>query len=359
MSTKLSHSQISRYQQCGKSYYYHYIAKIRPSIQSAALCFGTALDNALNELLVPTNKTPEQVFLESFKCQTVNNKLVELPTNTDLVYAETDYDAELLTEEDKDAMDLYFKGENGFAIYEELRKLKKEKGFENLSIKQKQDYNFMNWLSLKNKGLLMLKAYRKKVLPKILKVHEVQRYVSLENGIGDKIIGYVDLVADIEGHGTCILDHKTSAREYEEDSVLSSPQLSLYMHILEGEYKTRKAGYIVLRKQVIKNRKKTCSVCGHDGTGGRHTTCNAIVSGKRCGGEWHEEIDPDIGIQFIVDEIPHMTEEIVITNYDEVNKAIKAELFHRNFNSCDNVYGAPCPYRNLCFKGSKKGLTEF
>lgn len=350
MKRTLSHSQISRYQSCGKSYYYHYVRKIRPTTQSAALCFGSALDVAINELLVPAGKDPEQVFLDSFAQQYVGGVMTSLRYCEDLVYAESDYDDELIPEVEASLEDR--------ALYQDIRKLKKEHGFENLSSKYKQIYNGMNWLSLKNKGLLMLNAYRKKVIPKIKKVYEVQRQVSLENEDGDKIIGYVDLIADIEGYGTVILDNKTSAREYEETSVITSPQLSLYMHILEQEYNTRLAGYIVLRKQVIKNRKKTCTKCGHDGTGGRHATCNNTIEGKRCGGTWSEEIDPDVGVQFIVDEIPHITEEIVITNYDEVNKAIKAGIYHRNFGTCDNYYGSPCPYRDLCFKNSTKNLKE-
>lgn len=364
MKTKLSHSQVSRYSLCGQAFKYHYVDRIRPTTQSAALCFGTALDDALN-VLVTNSGNPEQKFIDSFTKQHVNGSVTYLPTCIDLVYAESDYDAELITDEDKDVIDAAMEGGtiskvlNPFTHYDELRKKKKENGFANLKTDEKCFYNYLNWLSLMRKGLLMLQAYRKKVLAKIQKVHAVQKYVELENETGDKIIGYVDMVADLEGHGTVIIDHKTSAMEYDEDAVLISPQLSLYMHILEQEYNTRKAGYIVLRKSVIKNRKKTCSVCGHDGTGGRHKTCDKEVAGKRCGGEWTEAIDPDINIQIIIDEIPTLTEKVVIENYDETNKAIKSGVYPRNFSSCSNTYGGDCPYKALCFKGSMKNLKKF
>lgn len=366
MNTKLSHSQVSRYQLCAQAYKYHYLDKIRPTTQSAALCFGTALDDALNVLLTEKDKSPEEKFLAVFRFQKINNVDTYLPSSVDLVYADADYDEELLSNEDKEyIIDQINKGNIKYNVtgsledtYNNLRKKKKEIGFLNLSFDEKVFYNNMNWLSLKNKGLLMLAAYRKKVLHKIKKVHAVQKYVALENGEGDKIIGYVDLIADIEGHGNVILDHKTSSMEYEEDSVLTSPQLSLYTHILEQEFNTRKAGYVVLRKTIIKNRKKKCSKCNHDGSGGRHKTCDNVIEGKRCGGEWIETIDPDINIQFIVDEIPPITEEIVIKNYDEVNSAIKAKVFPRNFNSCHNTYGGPCPYVNLCFRNSMKDLKR-
>lgn len=356
MKTKLSHSQCGRFQMCGESYRLHYKEKIRPTVFSAALAMGTAIDEAMNVLLTKPDQNAEDAFEKSFTEQYVNKVLTHLPDCLDLVYADADFDGELLTE--KDFKSIEMPPEEALGIFSKIKACKKEKGFENLSEDDKLLYNYMNWLSLKNKGLLMIKAYRKKILPRIEKVHEVQRYVELTNADGDKVIGYVDLIADIRGVGTVILDHKTSASEYEEDAVLTSPQLSLYTHILEEEYNTRKAGYIVFRKSVIKNRTKICSVCGHNGTGKQHTTCNNEVDGKRCKGAWNETIDPDIFIQFLMAEIPEQTEKIVLENYDEINKAIKAEHFSRNFSSCNNWYGGKCPYIGLCYKGSMKGLVK-
>ena len=265
MKTKLSHSAASKYQLCGKSYDYHYNQKIRSQFQSAALCFGSALDNALNCIL--TNEgDAEKNFLSVFRFQKINNMNTYLPSCVNLVYADTDFDYELLTQTDIEFMSdqvssgkIKMVGLDYKDYYDILRAKKKETGYANLSLDEKVFYNNMNWLSLKNKGLLMLKAYRKKVMPRIEKVYAVQKYVSLKNDEGDSVIGYVDLIADVKGIGTVILDNKTSAMEYEDDSVITSPQLSLYVHMLEAEYNTRTAGFIVLRKQVIKNRKKTCA----------------------------------------------------------------------------------------------------
>ena len=65
---KLSHSQVSRYGLCPKSYEFHYVRKIRTSVMSAALVYGSALDSALNQLLLPEeNKgSPESVFESEF-----------------------------------------------------------------------------------------------------------------------------------------------------------------------------------------------------------------------------------------------------------------------------------------------------
>lgn len=362
--TKLSHSQISKYQLCPKSYEYHYIKKIRPKVTSAALIFGSAMDVALNALLTESNDNPEALFERSFRYQKINNIERYIPTHTELVYANADFDSDLLTKDDynhieeqaqKNAIPRYT---DYLETHKILRDKKKQSGLDSLTFDEKKVFNLLNWLCLRRKGLLMIDAYRRKVLPRIEKVHAVQEYISLDNAVGDKVIGYVDLIADIKDIGTVILDNKTSSMEYEEDSVLTSPQLSLYMHILEEKYKTRKAGYIVMRKTVIKNKKKICSVCSFDGSGSRHKTCSNIINGKRCDGAWTETIDPDIYIQFIVDEIPPQTEHIVLENIDVINEGIKNKSFHRNLNSCTNHYGGPCPYINLCFKNSMSGLVD-
>lgn len=356
MKTKLSHSQLGRYQMCPKSYQYHYIDKIRPTVTHAALLFGSAIDAALTALLTGKEGAGE-LFEKTFTHSVVNDVDTYIPTCLDLVYANSDFDSDLLTEEDYQLLEKELP-DPGHKCYLEIAGKKKESGLESLTVKERKLFNFMNWLSLRRKGLLMINAYKKKVLPRIEKVHATQEYISLENSEGDKIIGFVDLIADVKGIGTVFLDNKTSTMEYEQDSVLSSAQLSLYMHILEEKYKTRKAGYIVMRKQVIKNRKKICKSCGHDGTGGRHKTCDNTIEGKRCNGEWNETIDPDIAIQVLIDEIPEQTEKIVIENADQINQAIKNNVFTRNFSSCLNWYGGRCSYYDKCYKGKDTGLVD-
>jgi hypothetical protein len=349
---------------CGESYRLHYIEKIRPKVHSAALVFGSAIDAALNVLLVPDGRDPEALFEKTFTETDINGVQVYVPTYADLVYQTNDFDPDLLTEIDYQIIEEKFKETHParntayLEIYQALKKRKSESGFDSLDNTEKALFNLINWLCMRRKGLLMLQAYRKKVLPKIEKVHATQKYVALTNSEGDSVVGYVDLIADIKDIGTVILDNKTASMEYDKDSVLTSPQLSLYVHMLEAEYNTRKAGYIVMRKTIIKNRKKVCNKCGHDGSGGRHKTCDAIVDNKRCNGEWTETIDPDVYIQFITDTIPEQTEKIVLENMDTANEAIKSGHFTRNFNSCHNFYGSRCPYFQKCYYGNDKDLID-
>jgi hypothetical protein len=332
--------------QCPQSYKYHYVDRIRSNVSSAALSFGSALDAAINVLLTNTGN-PEEKFTEEFTYAFVNGARTHLPSSPNLVYSDADYDDELVsaTSERKER-------------YKELRNKKKTYGYSGLNEEEKIFYNEMNWQSMRAKGFLMLDAYRKKVMPRIEKIHAIQHKIELDNGDGDIVTGYIDLIATLKDHGVVVIDNKTSARDYEEQSVLTSPQLSLYINAVGAEYGTRKASYIVLKKNIRKNRTKECQSCGHNGDGSRAKTCDNVIAGKRCGGTWTEGISPEVDIQFLVDEIPERTETLVMENIDAVNQAIKAEHYTKNLSSCLNTYGGPCPYLNLCYKGSMKDLVK-
>ena len=346
---RLSHSQASRFQDCAKSYEYHYVQKIRPTTKSAALFFGSAIDKAMDEMLRDPVKG-RAAFETAWAKQEINGELTELKTSTQIVYANSDYDAELLVEEDIAEL----------GSLEDIDKIYKQKdaiGFDLLSREKKLLLNKANWLCLRRKGLAMLRTLEEEVIPNIEEVLATQKFVQLENAHGDTVIGYADLVCKYKGYEKPIIfDLKTSARPYEEDSVLTSPQLALYVYGLYDEYKTHKAGYIVLSKQIKKNKTKICSKCGNDGSGKSHKTCDADVGGKRCHGEWKVTLDPRAIVQVLVDDVPEKTQEIVVENMGYVSDSIKSKVYPRSFGSCKKPWGL-CPYFNLCYKDSMHGLV--
>lgn len=354
MGNRLSHSQVSKFQQCGKAYEFWYIQKIRPTKMRSALLFGTALDRAIGSILKPESqdKTPEQLFDYFWRFQDVNGEQTYLPDNINLVYAKSDFDKDLLTQDDIKKLNV------SKDVVLELIEKRNATGFDNLSQDEKALANEAFWLCLRNKGQYMIEAFKTKVLPKLNKVHSTQEFIELDNG-EDKVIGYIDIVAEVQGHEEpIVLDVKTSAMHYEEDSVVTSPQLSLYVHAVSEKYKTKKAGYIVLNKNLIKNRIKICKKCKHDGTGGRHKTCPKEMGDGRCNGEWNETLRPEVYVQFIVDVIPEATENLVLDNIDDINTSIKTGHFTRNLNTCTNTYGGACDYINLCYRNSMKGLLK-
>jgi len=199
----------------------------------------------------------------------------------------------------------------------------------------------------------MLEAYRKQVLPK-LKVTTSQESVRWTDEHGNDFVGVLDLKGDI-GSGVMPIDNKTASRPYEKDAVSKSTQLAIYSSVTGHT----KAAFIVMDKTIRKNRIKICSVCGNDGTGGRHKTCDGLnleTQAGRCNGAWTETIQPEANIQIIVGDVNPRLQDMAREALSETAQAIKSGYFPRNLNACDNQYGRPCPYRNHCWNGDSTGL---
>lgn len=353
--TKLSHSAVSKFQSCPKSYEYHYLNRLRSATTTGALLFGSAIDVAIGGLL--KNEDAESTFLNNWEYADINGVRTYIPTSTHVVYSDSDADKDLLTVEAKQELTTKFPGWE-----EEISKIqvkKKAIGFKFLKKEEKEVLNLYNWWCLRAKGLLMLKAVRKQILPKIKKVLGTQVYVELKNDVDDTVIGYADLVCEYEGFDKpVVFDFKTSSIDYEEDSVLTSPQLSLYVHALSDKYNnTKNAGYIVLHKRIIKNKIKVCSKCGHNGTGQRHKTCDQVVNKSRCDGAWTETLSPEVRIQVLTAEISDYTQNMIVENIDDINKSIKSGNFIRNLGSCVKPWGK-CEFYSKCYQGKDEGLVK-
>lgn len=354
---RLSYSQLRLYSECGQKYKYYYKDKIRETTRSGALIFGSAFDVAIEATLKNPSVNEKEVFDNVFTHSEINKEKIYVPDSCSVVYSASDFDGDILLEEDfrflKAKAEELSLGEDVLEVYSSCAKAKKQRAFKRFTEEQNKFLNLCNWVSLRRKGHLMLDEHRRSVLPRIKKVIATQQPIKLDNGEGDVLIGYADLHCIWEDGREVILDYKTSSIEYEEDSVVTSPQLSIY------SYGTgvKTTGFIVFRKGIIKNKKKLCSLCGYDGSGKAHKTCNNEHEGKRCGGEWNITLDPKVETQVILDDIPPRTEEIVLNNLEQINRAIKAEVFVRNLNACKSGYG-PCPYIGLCFRNSDKGLVK-
>lgn len=375
---KLSHSSVSTYLSCGFKYKMHYIERLRPSTIHGALLFGAALDKALDAMLQDHKRnnvdilgqTYNTIFINNWRKAEINGQLEEIMDNPKIVYAATDMDFKLFSNKDYNgfmsALQGVYNGAGALTeptpeavinVYKTILKRKEANGWDNLRLEERKFYNYMNWTCMVIKGQLMIKAYLQNIIPRIKRVIETQRQINIEHPDGDSITGFIDLIAEWEDGRIVIFDNKTSARAYEEDSVVKSQQLALYSHALEHEYNTRYAGFIVMRKLIDKDATKKCSKCGMDGDGSRARTCTNEVGGKRCSGEWTEVLRPKAVIQVLINEIPPQFEKITMENFAEVNHAIKAEVFPRNTNSCQ-MGSWRCPYFELCFKGKLDGLVK-
>jgi len=213
--TRLSHSAREKYEQCGYKYYLHYVLRYRSSLQSSALCFGNALDLALNDML-----SGSQLFHEVF-----DSEWSKYSTTT-IDYYKSDLDMNLLTEEERE-----------------------------LPLAQQ------NFLSLKYKGHKLLEAYYVEILPRIKKVISIQDEITIkgydEDGseTEDSIYGKLDLIAMIEKDNGevvhALLDNKTTSEAYSKNSVQVKDQLALYS---AGFSDIEWFGYLTLNKKNYKTQ---------------------------------------------------------------------------------------------------------
>lgn len=313
MSIKLSNTSVNLYNQCSLCYKLHYLENIRPIKTSSALVFGSSLDSALNELL--SSKDLEKALLSfetSWYCYY---------KNPNITYFKSDLDEELFTEENKE---IFFDEDP-------------------------------NWNSLRIKGQMFITTYYKEVLPKIKKVLAVQEPIEIENSEGDKVTGFLDLIVEWEDGKNYLMDNKSSANRYEENSAKEGQQLPLYHYAVKDKYKLAGIGYIVLIKKINKNKVKKCIKCGVINNSS-HKTCNALMkvgtvystnpptSNFRCNGEFEITINPTVDIQYIFNKVEESDENRVLELFDKTNTLISNNVFAEEHNPIRGKYGY-CPYK--------------
>ena len=372
----ISFSQVSKYLQCPKSYQYYYIQRLRERSATAFLAFGSAIDAALNSILRDLQKKGKvtvdykKEFDNNWQTIEINKVKHGLKTCTLVGYAKADFVPELLQKQDLEEIQIYIKALAPIylnlsipEIQKELETRKSQRAYVKFDENSHQLLNVLNWYSMRSKGRLMLDAYVRDIVPQIEKVVSIQQRVDLTSPCGTKMIGYIDGVVRFKGDTEdTILDNKTSASPYDDDKVSFSPQLATYGYVLD----LNKAAFGVMLKNIKLNRVKTCKACGNVGEG-RHKTCDAMVSRggtgagdpnrkERCNGEWDEVVAPEAQTQLIKGEIIKATQEMVIDNMADVLDGIKGGVFPRNLNACQNMFGNPCSYLNLCWKNKSDNL---
>jgi hypothetical protein len=355
MSNKLSYSKISSYSLCGQRYYLHYIKKYREKWQRSSLLFGSAIDDALNNLLLTNDLEKSlQVFEKKWSFSFVNKKYVPLKNNPDIVYAEKDLDLDLIKLSEEDKMWL-----SSFKEYKSTKK------WDQISEEERSRYNSIMWESLKVKGDIIIKDYQKKIIPQFQSVDAVQHESYLTNSEGDTVVQYLDFVATLKDGSVVLFDNKTtsSLSYYDEESAGTSQQLISYYYNNKETFKLTAVGFIVIQKTILKNKIKICSSCGKDGSESRARTCdseklNEKGKKERCNGEWSVTIDPECVIKMIVNPVSSAAEDLVLTTFDEANNGIKTGVYYRNLQVCKNIYGSPCQFYKLCWKGDDSDLIK-
>jgi len=375
---RLSHSAMDKYNKCAASYKYHYIEGIRGTRIPSPFLFGGAIDEALNVLLLTkmdtlsdeelelSKKDPKSIFDYNLAMYQVGDEMLDIRTSELPQYFKSDFDPMLLLEEDWRSLDTYI-ANAGYSttdpeeLYFELTEIMKAGNSAYTDICY---MNYCSWLSLRRKGHLMIDTYKSEILPKIKKVHSIQRKIELENEDGDTIIGYVDFEAELVGHeGILTVDNKTSSKKYSADDVNEKGQLVLYSEATGNAG----AAYIVLIKKARHVSTLTCKTCGEEYTRSIKACTKEIrVPGKRegttkkgkCGGELLvTNIESSIDTQILVDTIKEERKDLLFDKIDDTLVSIREGEFSQNRNECF-AFGRKCIYFNLCRENSMDGLKR-
>jgi hypothetical protein len=316
---------------------------------SSALLFGTAIDKACEDYM--KERTPlraREIFKQNWREQEHNGQLIELHNCTEIEYRDADFDAELLIQSDNESI---LKD----TIHTNVSSIIKE-GIDRKRIA------YINWISLYRKGILMVNKFIEWVDENVSEVLGCQIPIELEDEQGNKITGLADFAIKVNGYDKPILvDLKTAARYYERGSVKESEQLSLYFFFLkEKSYPDmERSAYLVLSKQIKKNRIKICKQCGHDASGTNFKSCNNTHNKKRCNGEFNVTTTPEATIQYIHDEIPEQMISKTIETFNINVEKIQSGSFEKNLDNCIRYNGKiKCAFYEYCRTGSMEGLIK-
>jgi hypothetical protein len=270
MTIRISHSAKDKFQSCPRRYFHHYKQKLRSPKMGSALFFGNALDDAfsrmlLDKKLVKTEAELAQLELTPFqifeaKMQEGKNdagQKVQLAKSNLADYYTSDFDASLFTPEIVALVQEMDQNCNNMAKIVAFHEMCKQNlNFRNKNRRRLTDdefilYNYINWLSLFEKGKLMLEAYQTQIMPQIFEVYDIQKKIEIvEPNTGDSITGLIDFTCSfVDQPGTkYICDNKTASKAYSDDSVDTSEQLATYC---EAE-QCFNAAYVVIQKTVFK-----------------------------------------------------------------------------------------------------------
>jgi hypothetical protein len=162
-----------------------------------------------------------------------------------------------------------------------------------------------------------------------------------------------------------LFDNKTtsSLSYYDDDSPGTSQQLISYFYNNQTTFNLDAVGFVVMVKAIKKNKTKTCTKCGAIAEeGSRVKTCAVELDPgskkSRCNGDFNVVLDPECVIQTFIGEVTEAAQNLVLSTFDEANNGISQGLWYKNLSVCKNIYGSPCEFFGLCWKGDDSGLIK-
>jgi hypothetical protein len=368
LNMRVSNSQRSLFLQCGKKYKYRYIHKLRPKEKGNALFFGSAFD-AASDILINEKDLPKakERFSELWMAHEQNLYCKFSKTDLELRLYEPSDIAKLEAAAGNlnvsNALKAYNTHGNVIDLIKDIKKMKDQSFTRDLTLEEERFLHYATVLSMLRKGYLMLESFQRNISPHITGVIGTQVQINAENGLGDSIIGYIDLLCNMSGYklpngriltadDLVVADVKTAGVTYwaKLDDLNNSDQLDSYLiaPAVQSIQATNLIAYFAVAKQVSKDEQSFCKSCANEKKSS-HKTCNAEIDGKRCNGEWKEQVTYFCEAKMVVGERNVQDASQMYDDYNMVVAGIKAEVFVRNRESC-HAYGGVCEYSNICSK---------
>lgn len=112
--------------------------------------------------------------------------------------------------------------------------------------------------------------------------------------------------------------------------------------------------FVVALKKLRKVR--TCVKCGAMPKNAQVKTCPEVSDNYRCRGEFDTILEPVI--QVVTGKADPRQRDEMLESFDGAAKQIKAKIFTKNLSACDNQYGRPCEFFDLCKNKKTNGLIQ-
>jgi len=320
---KLSHSSKSKYKECPARYDFHYNKRYRTKSINSSLFFGSAFDEAVSRLLLDKKKeltpkeeldmmfTAKELFDRHMTITSVNGVAEIIPDFLLSNYTRADMDVSLLDDSDlhkyndkfKTSLTLEGLKNNGLILDEYYRS---SPSMLEIEVLQR---NYIAWLCLYKKGLMLIDEYETNIMPKIHEVYSVQKVISLKNENDDEITGLIDIELSFidEPDVRYIVDNKTASVAYKPKDLDESEQLNLYAYA-EG---VSNIAYIVAEKAIRKR-------------------------------------DPRVRVNILKGEVDEIFAESVIDEFEDILTKIENKEFKPNFKSGCVFFGRQCEYYSIC-----------
>jgi hypothetical protein len=363
MSFRTSYSQNSTYISCSKHWYLSYVEKWESPVSGASLYFGSAIDAGVTAMLEGKSNWLN-VFKDRWHKAYSFGTSTDVYDNPDIAYANKDFDEYVFEPKDIITLEGYvielgLNSLNPIELYKDIASRKKNP-YKSISPVELRYFNRASWLSLRKKGELLLNKFNTDFYPKIKKVISTQQRGSItDQATGDSIVGYIDMVLELDGYDKPIIfDLKTAAQPYEQEDIDLTQQLTLYSAMKGADYNTDLVGYVVLCKNIPKDDVSYCSVCNHKKSG-RHATCdNVLPTGSRCSGKWIDTKVCNPQIQVLVQKKTKAQIDDLLTDMSNVILAMKNNIFYKDISKCNNWYGGRCPMYEGCHNNDFSGLKK-